>query len=286
MKTQAGRTRVTSKFVGAKSATRGVIAGGALVAAATLLASRNAHAAPIELLNWAPVPDSVSPPFPEINYTGANLQTDVGAQSNGDGNLPPSNQTPGGLQVDTVVNAPVPFSFPSSLFTGGTGYYDATLTLFGLAPNAPAVQIPVGPGIVQDSQSLGSGQFLLDATTAAGPNVVLLSGNIANAVITGVDGGAAGAVFDAHGVTYTGGAIFAAFPATYVAIGNDFSISMTSVAPPFGVNPGNGLLTPFHADATGQFDVNTVPEPATMSLGALVATGLLLKRRSRRSRSC
>src|SRR4051794_34168462 len=80
-------------------------------------------AAPIQLLNWKPVPDTAGG-FPEFNFTGLNLQTGIGAQSNGDGNQPVANQTPGGLQVETIVNAPAPGSYPSSLLTGGTGYYD------------------------------------------------------------------------------------------------------------------------------------------------------------------
>src|SRR4051794_5040017 len=87
--------------------------------ALNLLASASS-AAPIQLLNWKPVPDAVG--FPENNFTGANLQTGAGAQSNGDGNLPPANQTPGGLQSETIVNAPAPGSYPSSVITGGTGY--------------------------------------------------------------------------------------------------------------------------------------------------------------------
>ena len=39
---------------------------------------QSAHGAVIELLNWAPSPDSINPPFAEINYTGANLTTGAG----------------------------------------------------------------------------------------------------------------------------------------------------------------------------------------------------------------
>jgi len=218
--------------------------------------------------------------FPEINFTGANLQTGAGAQSNGDGNLPPANQTPGGLQSETIVNAPAPGSYPSSVITGGTGYYDTTLTFFGLAPVGPAVQTPLVFGIVQDSQVLGTGQFTLTTTNLlpGGPApVLLLSGNIANAVITGIDGGAAGAVIDAHGIDYTGGIILGAanFPAGAILNGNDLSLSMTSVIPGFSVNGGTLQLNPFHADATGEFDINVVPEPATFALGAIGALALM-----------
>jgi hypothetical protein len=249
---------------------------------AVMPSSPIATASSIQLLQWKPVPDSVAPPFPEINYTGANLQTDVGAQSNGDGNQIVALQTPGGLQVDTVVNAPVPYSFPSSIATGGTGYYDASLTFTGLAPLGPAVQTNLGFGF-QDSQALGPGTFTLTSTTVAPGPVVLLTGTILNAVITGIDGGSAGAVIDAHGISYTGGAIFAAFQPTWVPIGNDLSISMTSVIPGFGINGASGQLNAFHADATGEFDVNVVPEPASLMLGLMGFAGLAVCRCRRRS---
>jgi hypothetical protein len=245
----------------------------------------SALASPIQLLNWKPVPDAVG--FPEINYTGLNLQTDVGAQSNGDGLAPVTNQTPGGLQSETIVNAPAPGSYPSSVFTGGTGYYDTTLTFFGLAPLGPAIQAPLPGGILQDSQVLGTGQFQITSTNVGTP-VVLLSGNITNAVITGVDGGAAGAVINAHGVTYTGGIILGApnFPAGATLTGNDMSISMTSVIPSFGVNGGTGQLNSFHADATGEFDINAndvvQPEPASLFL-FVAASGLLIRNRRQRA---
>jgi hypothetical protein len=242
------------------------------------LATQRVNAS-IELLNWAPVPDSVAT---EINYdTTAGLQTGPGAIGNGDGNLPVTNQTPGGLQADTIVTAPIPFSFPSSIFTGGTGYYDTTLIFGGLAPVGAAQVINFGP-FSEDSQALGSGTFALISTAPAGP-VLLLSGTIAGAtVVTGIDGGTSGAVFNSEGVTYTGGAIFANFPSNFIATGNDMSISMTAIAPPFGINGMSGQLNSFTADATGEFDVNT-PEPATLGMMALVGSSLLMRRRQARS---
>jgi MYXO-CTERM domain-containing protein len=258
------------------SAWRRTLTAGALALAGFAFHSTTAHAS--VLLNWAPVPDQLNGP-PEINYTGANLQTDVGAIGNGDGNAPdPSTQTPGGLQIDSVVHAPIAYSFADSMFTGGTGYYDVSLTFTGLAPVGAAAQLG---GV--DIQSLGTGTFTLTATPVA-PDVglVLLTGTIANADITGADGGQAGAVFAAHGVAYTGGVIFSQFPANFIKTGNDMSISMTGVIPAFGISAQTGQLNPFHADATGLFDINTaVPEPTTLAIG-LFGVGALAMRRTRR----
>jgi hypothetical protein len=237
----------------------------------------SAQAALVEFVNWAAVPASAT--VPEINYdTTLGLQAGPGAIGNGDGNLPVANQTPGGLQVDTVVNAPIPFSFPDSLFTGGTGYYDVTLSFTGLTPIGPASQQLVGP-FTEDSQLLGPGTFTLTSTAPAG-SVVLLTGTIQGAtVVTGIAGGNAAASFNADGVSYIGGVIAAALPANAVLSGNDMSISMTAVEPPLGINPNTLQLASFTADATGIFDVNVVPEPTTISLLALGTAALGFRRR-------
>ncbi|HTW94423.1 MAG TPA: hypothetical protein VMD30_06510, partial [Tepidisphaeraceae bacterium] len=135
----------------------------------------------VELASWEPVPNTTSSAYPEIVYTsGVGLATGAGAMSNGDGNLPPSAQTPGGLETDTVAYNPQPYSFNSSVFTGGTGYYDTSLTFTGLAPSGFATQTANGP-ITQDSQLLSGGTFTLSLTSAA-PNsstLPLLTGSIA-----------------------------------------------------------------------------------------------------------
>jgi hypothetical protein len=243
----------------------------------------------VTLLNWAAVPDGGSPTFPVIDYTGSALTTGIGAIGNGDGNLAPSLQLPGGLQVDTPFNVPIPYSFTDSTFTGGTGYYDATLTFSGLAAIGPASTSTVGP-FVQDSQLLGSGSFTLTSTSVApASSVVLLTGTIAGAsVVTGFQGGNAAAAFNADGVTYTGGLLVTGLPATYVLSDNDMSISMTGVTPAIGVNPTTGQLNAFNADATGLFDINVndnvVPEPGMLSLLAF-GVGSMAMRRARRRKS-
>src|SRR5580658_2399007 len=121
-----------------------------------------ARASLVQLASWMPIPNTTSSAYPEINYTASGLQTGAGAIGNtpGDGNLPPSQQVPGGLESDTVVYAPIPYSFNSSVFTGGTGYYDTSLTFSGLAPSGSAQQINFG-SFTEDSQALGSGTFTL-----------------------------------------------------------------------------------------------------------------------------
>ena len=268
----------------AKISLRRVVAGGALALAALGFQAHLSRASVITLANWAAVPDLGTGAAPVINYTGGavnGLETGPGAIGNGDGNLPPSQQTPGGLQVDSPMTAPIPFSFPDSMFTGGTGYYDATLIFTGLAPVGNAVKTPIGP-VTIDSQGLGAGTFTLTSTAPAG-SVLLLSGNIApGSVLTGDDGGMAGADFNSSGVDYTGGILLgAAEAAGYSPLNNDMSISMTGVIPAFGVG-ANQQLNAFTSDATGLFDIHSVPEPTTLALG-LLGVGALAMRRSRKA---
>jgi hypothetical protein len=229
------------------------------------------RAAVITFVQWSPVPSNSLPEMVYNSVTG--LSTGAGAISNGDGNLPLAAQTPGGLETDTIVNAPIAFSFNSSVLTGGTGYYDTTLAFTsGMAPSGAATQF--GP---LDIQELTPGTFTLTSSTATG-SVLLLSGTISGAnLITGVDGSTSAAQLDGNGVNYTGGIILAAAPTGSVMAGNSMSISMTAVTPPL-LDAGN-VLQSFTADASGLFDINVVPEPATIGL---MGMGLLMLKRRRK----
>ena len=158
------------------------------------------------------------------------------------------------------------------------------LTFTGLAPIGAAVQSALPGPIFQDSQALGPGTFTLTSTPVAPGPAILLTGNITGAVITGIDGGGSGAVLDAHGITYTGGAIAGALPPGAVVAGNDMSIEMTGVIPTFGINGTTEQLNPFTADATGSFDINATgfPEPGSLTIIGLVGAASLARRRSRR----
>lgn len=256
---------------------------------ASAIYSQVAGASVVELGSWNPVPNTTNTAFPEIVYTsGVGLSAGAGAQSNGDGELSPSLQTPGGLEADTVVYAPEPYSFNSSDFTGGTGYYDTSLTFSGLAPAGPAT---TG---VEDQQLLTGGTFTLSLTSfAPASSQPLLIGTISpgSTLITGFDGSTSGAVFTADSVTYTGGAWVNALPSYAILTGNTFQITLDAVNPPFGVSGSNPnyTLNSFDANATGTFSIalsgsNTqVPEPATLSLLFVGAGALGLRRRQRKA---
>jgi hypothetical protein len=277
-----------------------------MVCAAMVIPWRSSQAGVITLLSWTPYPDVARNQV--IVYGGGptgTLTGGAGATSNGDGydgvaaGTSVSQQTPGGLQVDTVVNDnpdPVAYSFPSGIYTGGTGYYDTSLSFTGLAPSGLASQYTVYPGDVQDTQPLGPGTFTITSTDISpsntpyylGPPVTLLTGTISNAIITGLDGGMAGAVIDAYGVTYTGGVIAADAIAQLNAVlsDNDMSISFTGGYPPMAIS--GGYMNAFHADGNGLFDINVptssnVPEPSTITLGLLGLASLGLRRTRHRS---
>jgi len=227
------------------------------------------------LVDFKPVP--VSPNIPEFQFSRALgggapvFRGALGATSNNDGNLPVQNQTAPGLDAETPFILAGPGSL-NDLIAGTTHFFDSSLQFTaGLQANAPALN--AGGSFIQQ---LSPGSFQLLSTGPA--PILLLSGNIGTATFI-VGTGNAGAVFNASGLNYTGGIIFNAL----VASGgnpnnNSMSISLVDVTPQFNI-AGDGFLGDFTANATGLFNSNVVPEPASLSLLMLAAGTLLVRRR-------
>jgi hypothetical protein len=230
------------------------------------------------IVDFKPLP--VSPTTPEFQFSRALgggvpvFRGDLGATGNGDGELPVPAQVPGGLDVET------PFLIPgvpgSQINAASTEFRDSTLQFTsGLQANAPAQN---AGGIL--IQQLSPGAFEIHSTDPVGPNLptLLLSGNITTATFI-VGAGDSGAIFNASGVDYTGGLIYAAMLANnYDPNNNSMSISMVDIAPPLGI-AGDGYLADFNANGTGLYNANLIPEPTSLILVALAFGALLWRRR-------
>jgi hypothetical protein len=237
------------------------------------------------IVDFKPVP--TSPAIPEFGFHrpaggGAPVfRAELGATSNGDGNLLPQNQTAGGLDSETPFVLAGPGAI-NDLIAGTTGFYDSSFQFTsGLAANAPALN--AGGTFLQQ---LSPGTFQITSTTAAGGPILLLSGSVTTASVI-VGAGDAGAVFDANGVSYTGGLIYnAMLAANYNVNNSSFSISMVDVNPAFSINPADGYLADFDANATGLLNANPAPpapEPGSLTLLAL-GIGLVAGARQLRRR--
>jgi hypothetical protein len=222
------------------------------------------------LVNFMPTPVVAGPQdAPELVWTGANLTAGAGALGNADGNKPVTQQSPGGLQIQTPLRIDAAANGKVINDNNSTTFFDVTMVLSGL-PAVGTVQA-LGGAVFQ---GIGTGEFQLLSTAQGGPSQVLLAGTIDDGLITGT--GTAGNVISTH-VTYTSGLIYDKLIASGLSAGGgSLSFNMIEITPPLPGGPG-GTLTAFAADAGGLFGV--VPEPATASVLVLGAAGLGMRRR-------
>jgi hypothetical protein len=225
-----------------------------------------------------------------------------GSLSNGDGNLPPTNQHSPGLELKTPLN----IIDPATLYgrqnnaDGSTTFYDTSLVF---QPNdlqaSSAVQtFSPAPGVQFDFQSLTSATFSIYGSLAGGytpgtPGPLLLRGTITTATLNGLDGANIGTALSST-VTYTSGAIYdklvalGGTPSGSVTINLSLINNLPGQSPVFGIGPPPGYLLPFSATGQAIFDSPRVitPEPAGVTLCALGLLGwLFVARASKRSKS-
>jgi hypothetical protein len=227
----------------------------------------------------------ISPSDPEVRWTPSGLlaaPSANGSQGNGDGLNSLASQTVGGLIIETPVTVARP-DLGGSINVGNnnsTTFSDVTLLLSNFNSSGAASEFN---GLV--NQPMGPGFFQLKSTPqGASPSVDLLVGNIASANITGIKNSDSGSVLSGN-VTYTGGLIA---DALNVALGHaigtpipggSLSFSLLDIDNKLTINGTTGRLSDFSANATGQFGTPVVPEPASLSLLAIGACGMLIRRR-------
>lgn len=230
------------------------------------------------LVDFKPEPTGDAP---EVQFNGGSpkqLTADIGAQGNGIVDVA------GGLTIETpfVLNLPAAYnpSVVHNLLAGTTTFKDVTMEITNLFAAGAANVTPIAPGITLVTQPLTSGEFKLWSYKPANdPMVLLLSGTVGNAVISGLLGQNAGGVFSAS-VTYdyiAPSLIGDAAEAAGWAPNGDLSWSLLDIKPILAT--AGGTLGNFKANMVGQF--SAIPEPASLGVLALVGIGLASRRRTR-----
>ncbi len=212
----------------------------------------------------------------ELHYTGGafgSLQSGPGSIGNGDGAALGVGLAPG-LNVTTPVTLAPGILGEQNNTDGSTSFFDVTLLLGGLQPSGPTT----GNAFFV-SQPLGTGTFgFYSSALGGGPGTPLLLGTFSNAFISGGVGSSSAGVISAT-ITYTGGVIYSQVLAQRGGNLGSESISLSQVSPGLARDVG-GFLTPFDANANGQFSISSIPEPGSLSLLGLGAIGLLRRRRA------
>jgi hypothetical protein len=227
----------------------------------------------------------ISPSDPEVRWSVGGLvaaPTANGSQGNGDGLNPIGSQSVGGLIIETPVTLNrSDLGGSVNLGNGGsTTFSDVTLILSNLNSTGNAGELN---GLLD--QPIGGGAFKLQSTSqAVGGPVDLLVGTIATGDITGIKNSDSGSVLSGN-VTYTGGLIADALnSALGHAIGTpipggSLAFSLLDIDNKLTLNTAGTRLNDFSANSTGQFGTPVVPEPASLSLLAIGACGILIRRR-------
>ncbi len=266
-----------------------------LAAAVVILGVSASAMAAVQLASFEAGPISKS--LPEIKWDVTQLvqlQTDFtgsGSLTSGDGDLPVSQQAAPGLSLQI----PAPLSFVGSglhgmnLNTpdGSTLFYDTSLVLSGWERTANATSYngvlwqPLGPHL-QGGQT-ATFSFYATHWTPTQADKLLLQGYVDDATLIGLDGGGVATILS-NTVHYTGGAVYDQLIAQGGDLTGKLSWTLDLSPDPVGIlqlDRSGANIAPFNANMSGLFNVNAIPEPATLSMLG-IGCGLLMLRARRR----
>jgi multisubunit Na+/H+ antiporter MnhC subunit len=171
--------------------------------------------------------------------------------------------------ITSVTTIPVNFTF---LLPNGSGQVNtplpANLTITAIVSGTATSGLTV-------SQRLQSIEMTFIGTGAVTGNLLTLSGS------TGTIGGVVGDIGAGLEETHNGTTQLVNYSSAYLDLSQssqrNYSIALNNLTTPLGVD-GNGYLTGFQSNATGQFAA-VIPEPSTLSLGILGIIGAVVARR-------
>ena len=227
-------------------------------------------------------PDPISDPAPGFQWDGTTLTAGSGMTSNGDGN----NEAPGGNGIFTKpgLRIEVPFVIhgvsSSSPTATTTTFFDSSMSVTGLTAVGNATN--VGGLLIQN---LTAGGFtIMSSNDTVGGAVLLLSGTIGDASLSGINDSNTGSVISAT-VTYLGGLVFNQMLASGLGTTGSRSASLVDIIPTLSINPATHHLSAFSSNSSGLFDTHVtaaVPTPGALPVGlALIGGYGLLRRKTR-----